>query len=153
MAIIVTELNHVNLTVPRSVEAAAKRFYSSIMGLKEVPKPASSKGRGGAWYQIGKVQLHLSLEDETDAQLSRRHVCFLVADLEAAKQLRPQVAKSFPTRFRRQDGRAFMFETLPATGSKSLNRRNNPQITQITQIKEKSAGAGWHGQPEPEVYN
>lgn len=86
MAIIITELNHVNVTVPRSVEVAAKEFYGSILGLKEVPKPAASKGRGGAWYQLGTVQLHLSLEEGADERVSRRHVCFLVVDLETAKQ-------------------------------------------------------------------
>lgn len=86
MAIIITELNHVNVTVSRSVEPEAKAFYGSILGLKEVPKPAASKGRGGAWYQLGPVQLHLSVEERKDGQVSRRHVCFLVEDLEMAKQ-------------------------------------------------------------------
>ena len=59
----ITELSHVNVTVPQSLEEAAKHFYGAVMGLQEVPKPAESKGRGGAWYQLGAVQLHLSRED------------------------------------------------------------------------------------------
>jgi len=85
MTIAITELNHVNVTVPRSREDAAKHFYGSTLGLPEVPKPANSRGRGGAWYQLGDVQLHLSLEDTTDGHASKRHVCFVVADLEDAK--------------------------------------------------------------------
>src|SRR5438034_11793902 len=73
--VLFTRVDHVNITVPRSAEAAAKHFYSSVLGLEEVPKPESSRGRGGAWYQLGAVQLHLSLEDSVDSHGSRRHVC------------------------------------------------------------------------------
>jgi catechol 2,3-dioxygenase-like lactoylglutathione lyase family enzyme len=86
MSMIITELHHVNVTVPRSMEEAAKTFYGSVLGLKNVPKPQGSQGRGGAWYQLGDVQLHLSLEDATDNDSSRRHVCFTVADLERAQR-------------------------------------------------------------------
>jgi catechol 2,3-dioxygenase-like lactoylglutathione lyase family enzyme len=85
MTINITELDHVNVTVPRTFEQAAKNFYGSILGLKEVPKPESSRGRGGAWYQLNDVQIHLSLEDGTEGQASRRHVCLLVEDLDAAR--------------------------------------------------------------------
>ena len=84
---IITEINHVNVTVPTSIEEAAKHFYGSVMGLQEVPKPEESKGRGGAWYQLGRVQLHLSREDPAiDNQASKRHVCYLVHDLTEAEQ-------------------------------------------------------------------
>ncbi len=82
---LIQRLHHVNVTVPRSLERDAKTFYGSVLGLQEVPKPESSRGRGGAWYQLGDVQLHLSLEDTTGRQLSRSHVCFIVSGLEAVK--------------------------------------------------------------------
>lgn len=78
-------VHHVNVTVPRSLEAAAKHFYGEVMGLQEVPKPESSRGRGGAWYQLGPIQLHLSVED-ANLPLSKRHVCYTVADLAAAEE-------------------------------------------------------------------
>ena len=81
-----TRVDHVNITVPRSAEAAAKHFYSSVLGLEEVPKPESSRGRGGAWYQLGAVQLHLSLEDSVDSHGSRRHVCLIVENLANTRQ-------------------------------------------------------------------
>ncbi|PYS72418.1 MAG: hypothetical protein DMF69_07630 [Acidobacteria bacterium] len=75
-------IHHVNVTVPRSLEAAAKHFYGTVMGLSEVPKPAESKGRGGAWYQLGPLQLHLSIEDGLgESCISKRHVCYTVANL------------------------------------------------------------------------
>ena len=79
-------IDHVNVTVPRSLEAAAKHFYGVVMGMREVPKPESSRGRGGAWYQLGPVQLHLSIEEGAGEHLSKRHVCYTVQDLSEAEQ-------------------------------------------------------------------
>lgn len=84
----VTSLHHVNVTVAPDLEAATKEFYGSVLGLEQVPKPAASR-QGGAWYQIGETQLHLSLENEPRGPLSLRHICFTVSDLaEAEKRFR-----------------------------------------------------------------
>ena len=83
-------IHHVNVTVPKSLENAAKHFYGVVMGLEEVPKPESSRGRGGAWYQLGLLQLHLSIETSLGADcISKRHVCYTVSNLaEAEEQFR-----------------------------------------------------------------
>jgi catechol 2,3-dioxygenase-like lactoylglutathione lyase family enzyme len=79
-------IHHVNVTVAKSLEEEAKHFYREVMGLQEVPKPESSRGRGGAWYQLGPVQLHLSVENLEGTPLSKRHVCYTVANLAAAEE-------------------------------------------------------------------
>jgi catechol 2,3-dioxygenase-like lactoylglutathione lyase family enzyme len=87
MAIGVIAIDHVNVVVPKSLEDAAKRFYGSMLGLKEIPKPLELQGRGGAWYELGGVQLHLSAKvglDETQAH--KGHVCYTVADVAVAKE-------------------------------------------------------------------
>ena len=81
----VTQLHHVNVTVPPELEAATKEFYGSVLGLKQIPKPAASR-QSGAWYQIGETQLHLSVEDGERGTLSSRHVCFTVDDLNAIEK-------------------------------------------------------------------
>jgi len=92
----VTALHHVNVTVPAEFEAAAKEFYVSLLGLKQVPKPAAAR-QTGAWYQIGDNQLHLSVEDEHPAPLSSRHVCFYVSDLlETENRFRDAGVEIFP---------------------------------------------------------
>jgi len=54
--------------------------------LKEVPKPESARGRGGAWYQLGPLQLHLSTETVLgDGCISKRHVCYTVSNLAEAE--------------------------------------------------------------------
>ncbi len=86
MAIGILEINHVNVVVSKSLEDAAKHFYGSVMGLKEIPKPVELRGRGGAWYELGSLQLHLSAKTETTSQIAKGHVCYTVADVAFAEE-------------------------------------------------------------------
>ena len=87
MSIGIVEIDHVNVIVPKSLEDVAKYFYGSLFGLKEIPKPLESQGRGGAWYELGSVQLHLSVRADAEvAQATRGHVCFSVTDVALAEQ-------------------------------------------------------------------
>jgi catechol 2,3-dioxygenase-like lactoylglutathione lyase family enzyme len=81
----ITALDHVNIAIPRAKEAEVLRFYREVLGLLEIPKPAELRARGGAWFEAGHAQIHISLEDVEGPQ-SRRHVCVLVSDLDAARQ-------------------------------------------------------------------
>jgi catechol 2,3-dioxygenase-like lactoylglutathione lyase family enzyme len=80
----VSGLHHVNVTVPAVLETATKEFYGKILGLDQIPKPATSR-QSGAWYQIGETQLHLSIEEGPQENLSSRHICFSVSDLAEAE--------------------------------------------------------------------
>lgn len=86
MAIGVQRFDHVNVTVPAALEAAAKRFYGEVLGLPEIAKPEAARARGGAWYACGAIQLHLSREERPAPDVaSRRHICVVVADLAQAE--------------------------------------------------------------------
>jgi catechol 2,3-dioxygenase-like lactoylglutathione lyase family enzyme len=88
MTIGIIEVDHVNVVVAKHLEDEAKHFYASLLGLKEIPKPAESQARGGAWYELGSVQLHLSARVEAgNGQGSKGHVCFTVADVVSAEQV------------------------------------------------------------------
>ena len=85
----VVSLGHVNVTVPAEAEAAAKEFYGTVLGLKQIPKPAGPRQNVGAWYELGNVQLHLSVEEKVTNVESDQHVCYVVAVLaEAEARLR-----------------------------------------------------------------
>lgn len=87
MALGIIQIDHVNVVVPKSVEDEAKHFYGSVFGLKEIPKPVELRGRGGAWYELGSVQLHLSAKaDEALGQARKGHVCYTVADVAFAEE-------------------------------------------------------------------
>ena len=98
MTIGIVELDHVNVVVEKSLETAAKNFYGVILGLKEIPKPEELRGNGGAWYQLGAVQLHLSAKaDMHSGQARKGHVCYTVANVaRAEEQLRTSGIEIIP---------------------------------------------------------
>ena len=84
MAIGIIGVSHVNVTVPAALEAPAKHFYQGVLGLTQIPKPEGTRQDMGAWYQLGGMQLHLSVEDDVKNEVSDRHVCYQVTDITAA---------------------------------------------------------------------
>ena len=86
MSIGVLRVNHVNVTVPASLETAAKHFYNAVLGLEEIPKPAGTRQNLGAWYHLGDLQLHLSIEEDVQNETSGAHVCYQVADSALARR-------------------------------------------------------------------
>ena len=85
MSFTVQAIDHVQVTCPPSKEAACIAFYRDVLGLAEIEKPEELKARGGAWFQVGALQLHLGVDPEQETPPSKRHVCFLVDDLAAAE--------------------------------------------------------------------
>lgn len=77
-------VDHVQIAVPKALEAESIAFYRDVLGLPEIEKPADMKGRGGAWFSAGNVQLHIGIDPEI-SPTSKRHVCFLVADLDEVR--------------------------------------------------------------------
>ncbi|HWP44132.1 MAG TPA: VOC family protein [Blastocatellia bacterium] len=82
----IIEVDHIHITVPEAALDSAKRFYGSVLGLEEIARPASTSGRAGAWYRLGQVEIHLSVEDAATSNLkSKRHICYIVGDIEKAE--------------------------------------------------------------------
>ncbi len=83
----VTAIDHVQLAMPAGGEDDARRFYSDVLGLVEVPKPAGLAGRGGCWFVGLDVGLAVHLGVEDDFRPARKaHPAFVVADLDAMRQ-------------------------------------------------------------------
>ena len=49
--------------MPAGEEETARKFYSDVLGMNEIPKPAELAKRGGCWFERGRVQIHLGVED------------------------------------------------------------------------------------------
>lgn len=64
-AVSVVGLDHVQLAAPPGCEAAARGFFSALLGLDEVEKPEALRARGGCWFALpdGR-QLHVGVEEE-----------------------------------------------------------------------------------------
>jgi catechol 2,3-dioxygenase-like lactoylglutathione lyase family enzyme len=84
MPLSIIGIDHVQVAVPKALEAECLAFYREVFGFREIPKPEELRGRGGAWFQVGSLQMHIGVDPEPSPG-SKRHICFLVADLGAAK--------------------------------------------------------------------
>jgi catechol 2,3-dioxygenase-like lactoylglutathione lyase family enzyme len=76
----------VQVSVPVGSEDDVRRFYCGVLGLREVPKPDALRGRGGLWLAAGDDMVHFGTEDVGERAASKRHVAFVVADLDAARR-------------------------------------------------------------------
>lgn len=84
MAFGITAIDHVQIAVPRALEKECLAFYRDVLGLPEIAKPEQLRSRGGAWFQLPECQLHIGLDPEL-SPASKRHICFLVADIASAR--------------------------------------------------------------------
>jgi catechol 2,3-dioxygenase-like lactoylglutathione lyase family enzyme len=57
-------IDHVQIAMPADGEAAARAFFGALLGLAEIPKPADMAARGGCWFAVDALQLHLGVEAE-----------------------------------------------------------------------------------------
>jgi catechol 2,3-dioxygenase-like lactoylglutathione lyase family enzyme len=78
----IIKFHHVQITIPRGADDAARRFYCEVMGLEEIPKPDALQGRGGFWLAVGDRQLHVGSEDGVDRAATKAHVAYQVKDLD-----------------------------------------------------------------------
>ena len=75
-------IDHVQLAMPVGAEDVARSFYTGVLGLPEVDKPAVLAARGGCWFERGVVKLHLGVEaDFRPAQ--KAHPAVVVRRLRA----------------------------------------------------------------------
>ena len=74
-------IDHVQLAMPVGGEDSARSFYGSLLGMNEVPKPAALAERGGCWFELGSVKLHLGTEDDFRAA-RKAHPGLLVDDFD-----------------------------------------------------------------------
>jgi catechol 2,3-dioxygenase-like lactoylglutathione lyase family enzyme len=77
-------LDHIQICIPKGKENDARKFYSDIIGLAEIPKPQALVANGGLWYQIADIQLHIGVENEINK--SKRHPAFEITNLDEARQ-------------------------------------------------------------------
>jgi catechol 2,3-dioxygenase-like lactoylglutathione lyase family enzyme len=78
----IAAIDHVQIAIPVGEEDRARGFYGGLLGLTEVPKPPEFAGRGGAWFELGDVHVHLGVE--ADFRPARKaHIAFIVDDVQA----------------------------------------------------------------------
>jgi catechol 2,3-dioxygenase-like lactoylglutathione lyase family enzyme len=63
------------------MEPEARAFYCGFLGLIEVPKPDSLRGRGGFWMEAGGFPVHVGTEEAFDRTLTKAHLAYEVEGL------------------------------------------------------------------------
>ncbi len=74
-------IDHIQLAMPTGEEPRARDFYQGILGIPEVEKPPALRSRGGVWFEIGTLKVHLGVEGNF-RPAKKAHPAFLVSDLE-----------------------------------------------------------------------
>jgi catechol 2,3-dioxygenase-like lactoylglutathione lyase family enzyme len=75
-------VDHVQLAMPAGREAEARAFYSGVLGIPELAKPAALAARGGVWFESGPLKVHLGVD--ADFRPARKaHPGLLVRGLDA----------------------------------------------------------------------
>ena len=74
-------LHHVQVVCPAGSEDELRRFYSGVLGMREIPKPPALAARGGVWFEAASFQVHCGVEPAfTPAR--RAHPCIAVSDVD-----------------------------------------------------------------------
>jgi catechol 2,3-dioxygenase-like lactoylglutathione lyase family enzyme len=76
-------IDHLLLAMPAGEEAKIRAFCVGVLGLEEIAKPESLRGRGGVWFGLGDgTQLHYGVEAGF-APARKAHPAFAVGALDA----------------------------------------------------------------------
>ena len=59
----IVSIDHVQLAMPQGREDQARQFYQDLLGIPELIKPPNLAKRGGCWFELPAVRLHLGVED------------------------------------------------------------------------------------------
>jgi catechol 2,3-dioxygenase-like lactoylglutathione lyase family enzyme len=77
----VARIDHIQIAAPEGCESAARDFYGSVLGLKEIEKLPVLRARGGCWFECGSQQLHIGVERNFNAA-KKAHPAFAVLHLD-----------------------------------------------------------------------
>ncbi|HMS34288.1 MAG TPA: VOC family protein [Ignavibacteria bacterium] len=78
------KLDHIQICIPKGKEDDARKFYTNILGLNEIQKPADLIPNGGLWYEAADIQLHIGTENWTSR--SKRHPAFEIENLNDTRK-------------------------------------------------------------------
>jgi catechol 2,3-dioxygenase-like lactoylglutathione lyase family enzyme len=81
----VARIDHIQIAAPQGCESAAREFYGSVLGMKEIEKPPVLRVRGGCWFECGSQQVHIGVERDFRAA-KKAHPAFAVFHLDELRE-------------------------------------------------------------------
>lgn len=85
MNALVARIDHIQIAAPEGCETAAREFYGSLLGMKEIEKPPVLRARGGCWFACGTQQLHIGVEREF-RPAKKAHPAFAVVRMKELRE-------------------------------------------------------------------
>jgi catechol 2,3-dioxygenase-like lactoylglutathione lyase family enzyme len=80
-------LNHITVAVPAGEHDKVREFYGEILGLEEIPRPASlNRAYDLMWFKFLDIVLHLDFTPPWVKPAENRHIAFEVVDLPAVRR-------------------------------------------------------------------
>jgi catechol-2,3-dioxygenase len=73
------KLDHIQICIEPGKEDEARKFYGTVLGLIEIPKPERLLANGGLWYSVAGIQLHIGTD--TITAKSKAHPAFEISGL------------------------------------------------------------------------
>lgn len=77
----ITSLDHIQFVMPPGREPEARAYYMGLLGMEEEPKPGAYASRGGCWFRVGAVSVHLGTDTDFVPQ-DKPHAAFCVVGLD-----------------------------------------------------------------------
>ena len=87
-------VDHVQLAAPVGAEGEARKFFGGILGMREIPRPASHRERPGVWFACGTQELHVGF-DPNFAPAKKAHPAIRVSEVAALQKLLTQAGVDF----------------------------------------------------------
>ena len=81
----VSRIDHIQIAAPPGCEGAARDFYGSLLGMKEIEKPPVLLARGGCWFECGTQQLHVGVERDF-RPAKKAHPAFAVLRIDELRE-------------------------------------------------------------------
>lgn len=78
-------IHHIQLAMPAGREQEAVDFYSGVLGFEQIPKPEHLRKRGGAWFALDEIQVHLGVDDPF-VPARKAHPALTVTNLDALQE-------------------------------------------------------------------
>jgi catechol 2,3-dioxygenase-like lactoylglutathione lyase family enzyme len=86
MKIVTKRLNHITISAPAGEHARVREFYSGILGLEEVPRPAELNAIYDLmWFKWLDFLLHIDFTPPWTQPAENRHVAMEIEDLRAVR--------------------------------------------------------------------
>ncbi len=75
------KIDHLQLAIPTGAEPECRNFWIDLLGFTELPKPAELATRGGAWFALDGVEIHLGVETGF-SPAKKAHPAFSIAQID-----------------------------------------------------------------------